>query len=164
MTTRRTRQPQDLIHLLTRAERLLGRRLTAILTAEGCSLDAWRVITLLSDGAGHHMTEIAEHAFLPPATLTKLLDHLVEDNLVYRRGDEIDRRRIHAHLTPRGRRLHQRVSQQIDASMATLPTATSERDLLEELLTRLIDSLENREVTAASQSNSEGVKAVYRAV
>ncbi|MER7008811.1 MarR family transcriptional regulator [Dactylosporangium sp. NPDC000555] len=152
MTTRRTRQPQDLIQLLTRAERLLGRRLSTILAAEGCSLDAWRVITLLSDGAGHHMTELAEHAFLPPATLTKLLDHLVDDNLVYRRGDEIDRRRIRAHLTPRGRRLHQRVSQRIDASMATLATAAGERDLLEELLTRLIDSLEDREVTAVSRS------------
>ena len=64
-----------------RHERLLGRRLTAILDTEGCSLDAWRVITLLSDGSGHHMTEIAEHAFLPPATLTKLIDHLVDEGV-----------------------------------------------------------------------------------
>jgi hypothetical protein len=44
-----TRQPPDLMQLLTHAERLLGRRLAAILDAHGCSLDAWRVITLLSD-------------------------------------------------------------------------------------------------------------------
>ncbi|MEV0565929.1 MarR family transcriptional regulator [Dactylosporangium sp. NPDC050588] len=148
MTISRTPQPQDLIRLLTRAERLLGRRLATVLDAEGCTPEAWRVITLLSDGAGHHMTEIAEHAFLPPATLTKLLDHLVEENLVYRRIDEIDRRRIRAHLTPRGRRLHQRVSQRVDASMAALPAAAGDHDLLEELLTRLVDSLEGREAAA----------------
>jgi len=144
MTTRHASQPLDLMSLVTRVERLLGRRVSAMLEAEGCSLDAWRVITLLSDGAGHHMTEIAEHAFLPPATLTKLLDRLVEDNLVYRRGDEVDRRRIRAHLTPRGRRLHQRVAQQIDESLAPLPPAAGERELLEGLLTNLVDSLEQR--------------------
>jgi DNA-binding MarR family transcriptional regulator len=141
MTAVPTGQPQDLIQLLTRAEQLLSRRLTAILNVHGYSLDTWRVIGLLSDGAGHHMTEIAEHAFLPPGTLTKLVDQLVDDNLVYRRIDEVDRRRIRAFLTPRGRRLHQRISQQVDASMAALPTAESDRELLQALLTRLVGSL-----------------------
>lgn len=150
MTAPPAGQPHDLIHLLTRAERLLGRRLTAILDTEGCSLDAWRVITLLSDGSGHHMTEIAEHAFLPPATLTKLIDHLVDEGAVYRRVDEIDRRRIRAHLTPRGRRLHQRVSQQVDASMAGLPATSSERELLQELLTRFADSLDSPKTLEAA--------------
>jgi DNA-binding MarR family transcriptional regulator len=143
-------QPDDLIHLLTRAERLLGRRLTAFLDTKGYSLDAWRVITLLSDGSGHHMTEIAEHAFLPPATLTKLIDHLVDEGVVYRRVDEIDRRRIRAHLTPRGRRLHQRVTQQVDASMAALPATSGERELLHELLTRFVDSLDSPKTLEAA--------------
>src|SRR2546430_10742438 len=86
MTAPPARQPLDLMQLLTRAERLMARRLTAILDTEGYSLEAWRVITLLADGTGHHMTEIAEHAFLPPATLTKLVDLLVDNNVVYRRG------------------------------------------------------------------------------
>ncbi|MGI5175859.1 MarR family winged helix-turn-helix transcriptional regulator [Dactylosporangium sp. CA-152071] len=161
MTISRTPQPQDLIRLLTRAERLLGRRLAAILDTEGCTPEAWRVITLLSDGAGHHMTEIAEHAFLPPATLTKLLDHLVEENLVYRRIDEIDRRRIRAHLTPRGRRLHQRVSQRVEASMAALPAADGDHDLLEALLTRLVDSLEDREAGAARPPRRKHLDAAH---
>ncbi len=152
MTGLPTRQPQDLIQLLTRAERLLSRRLTAILEAQGCTLDAWRVISLLSDGAGHHMTEIAEHAFLPPGTLTKLMDQLVDDNIVYRRVDEIDRRRIRAHLTPRGRRLHLRISQQVEAGMAALPAAEADRELLKELLTRLVGSLDASAIESAVRS------------
>jgi DNA-binding MarR family transcriptional regulator len=106
------------------------------------------------------MTEIAEHAFLPPATLTKLIDHLVDDNLVYRRVDEHDRRRICAHLTPRGRKLHQRVSQQIEASVATLPTASGERELLEQLLARLVDSLDSLAATPTTPSPDEILEAV----
>src|SRR5882762_6460132 len=105
-----------LMALLTRAERLLTRRLTAILQAEGHTIDGWRVLSVLADGAGHPMTEVAEAAFLPPATLTKLVDHLVDQNLVYRRIDPADRRRIRAYLAPRGRRLHDQISRTIAAS------------------------------------------------
>jgi MarR family transcriptional regulator, organic hydroperoxide resistance regulator len=143
MTAAPERQPPDLMHLLTRAERLLARRLTPILSAAGHTLDGWRVLSLLSDGGGHHMTEIAEHAFLPPATLTKLLDHLVDDNLVYRRVDDLDRRRIRAYLTPRGRRLHQHVSQRVAASVAELPIADGDHDLLSALLARVLDCLDS---------------------
>jgi DNA-binding MarR family transcriptional regulator len=127
--------------LLTRAERLMARRLTTILSAEGYSLDAWRVLTLLADGAGRPMTDVAEQAFLPPATLTKLVDHLVDDNLVYRRVDDLDRRRIRAYLTPRGQRLHQRLSRELQTSVTELATAEADRELLGALLARLVDSL-----------------------
>src|SRR5687768_2411434 len=87
MPTPPPRQAQDLMQLLTRAERLAARRLQSVLDEGGCSLDAWRVLSLLSDGEGHSMSAVAEAAFLPPATLTKLVDHLVDQNLVYRRVD-----------------------------------------------------------------------------
>jgi MarR family transcriptional regulator, organic hydroperoxide resistance regulator len=136
--------PQHIMHLLTRAERLLARRLKTVLDAEGHTLDAWRVLSLLSDGTGHHMTEIAEHAFLPAATLTKLVDRLVDDNLVYRRIDPVDRRRIRAYLTPRGRDVYQRVHRSVQASWDHLATTTHDDDSLGELLARLIDALDRQ--------------------
>ncbi|NUT37832.1 MAG: MarR family transcriptional regulator [Hamadaea sp.] len=132
----------DLVQLLTRAERLLSRRMLPILAAEDTTAEAWRVISLLADGAGHPMTDLSEHAFLPPATLTKLVDRLVDDNLVYRRVDDVDRRRIRAYLTPRGRRLHQRVRQRIDADLALVPLSDADRGLLEHLLAGLTGSLD----------------------
>jgi DNA-binding MarR family transcriptional regulator len=141
MTAPPARQPLDLMQLLTRAERLMARRLTAILDTEGYSLEAWRVITLLADGTGHHMTEIAEHAFLPPATLTKLVDLLVDNNVVYRRVDDIDRRRIRAFLTPRGHHAFRRISDAVAASVAQLPTAGDDHESLTVLLAHLVDAL-----------------------
>jgi DNA-binding MarR family transcriptional regulator len=135
------RPSTDLMHLLTRAERLLSRRLAAILDAEGHSLDAWRVITLLGDGEGHFMTEVAERAFLPPGSLTRLVDHLVDENLLYRRVDDVDRRRIRAHLTARGHRLHQRVTERMRESLAGLPVDGGDQAQLEKLLAVLIDGL-----------------------
>jgi DNA-binding MarR family transcriptional regulator len=128
------------MHLLTRAERLAARRLQAALEEHDCSLDAWRVLSLLSDGAGHSMTAVAEAAFLPPATLTKLVDHLVDQNLVYRRVDPLDRRRILAHLTPRGETYWRRVDREVRTQWPVL--SEGDDDLLRGLLHRLVDTLD----------------------
>ncbi|MEU6376003.1 MarR family transcriptional regulator [Streptomyces sp. NPDC046909] len=134
------RQPRDLMQLLTRAERLAARRLQTALDEEGCTLDAWRVLALLSDGQGHHMTAIAEAAFLPPPTLTKLVDQLVDQNLVHRRVDPLDRRRILAHLTPRGQEYWRRVDRAVRADWPALSDGDDE--LLRALLDRLASTLD----------------------
>jgi DNA-binding MarR family transcriptional regulator len=131
----------DLFQLLTQAERLMSRRVATVLAAEGQSIEGWRVISLLADGTGHPMTELAEHAFLPPASLTKLVDQLVESALVYRRIDPLDRRRIRAYLTPRGHQLHTRVQLAVQAGLDELPLPSTSRDQLGELLADLTRAL-----------------------
>lgn len=114
------RQPQDLLHLLTRAERLSVRRVQSVLEEFDCSIEAWWVLDLLSDGEGHNMTALADHAFLPAPTLTKLIDQLVDQNLVFRRVDPADRRRVLAQLTPRGIQRRQRLSRAVRADWGEL--------------------------------------------
>ncbi|MFI1354604.1 MarR family winged helix-turn-helix transcriptional regulator [Streptomyces sp. NPDC020898] len=140
MPTPSQRRPQDLLRLLTRAERLAARRLQSVLDEHGCTLDAWRVLALLSDDAGHHMTAIAEAAFLPPPTLTRLVDHLVDQNLVHRRVDPYDRRRILVHLTPRGQEYWRRLDREVRADWPLLSDGDDE--LLGALLDRLASALD----------------------
>jgi DNA-binding MarR family transcriptional regulator len=136
----------ELLQLLTRAERLLSRRVAEIVADEGHTIDAWRVLSLLADGAGHPMTAIADQVFLPPGTLTKLVDHLVEHNLVHRKVDPEDRRRIRAYLTPRGRALHDQVNTRVQASLAELPITEADGEVLRSLLAGLVDAAERRTV------------------
>jgi DNA-binding MarR family transcriptional regulator len=114
--------PADLIRALTRAEHLLARRVGAVLATEGLTVEGWRVLCLLADGQGHPMSEVAAEESLPPGTLTKLMDQLVDQNLVYRRIDPRDRRRIRAFLTARGRREQARLDALVRAELAALTT------------------------------------------
>ncbi|MFC8850495.1 MULTISPECIES: MarR family winged helix-turn-helix transcriptional regulator [unclassified Micromonospora] len=142
--------PVDLLRALTRAERLLARRVGAVLAAEGLSVEAWRVLCLLADGQGHPMSEVAAEESLPPGTLTKLVDQLVDQNLVYRRIDPQDRRRIRAYLTARGRREQERLDALVRADLADLTTGD---DLaLAGALAALVDRLsaDRRPVGAAA--------------
>ncbi|GAB4050573.1 MarR family winged helix-turn-helix transcriptional regulator [Catellatospora paridis] len=138
----------DLLQLITHAERLLQRRLSAILRAEQCPPEAWRVLALLAAEGGRPMTEVADGAFLPPGTLTKVVDQLVEHSLVYRRVDPLDRRRIRAYLSPRGRQLHDRIAAQVRGSIAELAMPEGERDQLAALLGALSDALSRHPAAA----------------
>lgn len=134
----------ELALLVTSAERLLAQRLREVLDAHGRTPDEWRVLAILADGTGHPMTEISALAFLPPGSLTKLVDHLVDENLVYRRIDPIDRRRIRAYITPRGRATHERVSRAIRATWDQLPMGYEESGRLADLLRLLVGALQHR--------------------
>ncbi|GGN32347.1 MarR family winged helix-turn-helix transcriptional regulator [Streptomyces fuscichromogenes] len=127
----------DLAHLLSHAERRVVRRLAAVLAEEDCAVEEWRVLSLVGDGRGHPMSEIADHALMPAPSLTKLVDRMVADNLVHRRPDPHDRRRVLLHLTPRGEDLYRRTARRVHADQARLLAETADGGALAHLLGRL---------------------------
>ncbi|MDT0345407.1 MarR family winged helix-turn-helix transcriptional regulator [Streptomyces litchfieldiae] len=141
----------DLVGLLTRAERLTVRRLRGVLEEAGCSVDAWHVMSLLADGEGHGMTAIADHVLLPPPTLTRLMDQLVDDGVVHRRVDPMDRRRILAYLTPRGVELWRQLDQRVTAAWESLP-GSGDDELLAALLRRLAAGLADTPARPAAKT------------
>ncbi|NMO52411.1 MarR family transcriptional regulator [Actinoplanes sp. TBRC 11911] len=98
-----------LSYLLSEAEREVSRQLAAGLSAEGVTIEQGRILRALSDGHGHSMTDLAEAVLMPHPTLTKAVDRLVEDALVYRRQDTEDRRRVAVYLSDLGRSLVSRL-------------------------------------------------------
>jgi MarR family transcriptional regulator, organic hydroperoxide resistance regulator len=129
--------------LLSQVEHLVSRRVEAALGPDGPTLDQWRVLAHLADGAGHPMSEIAEFALVPAPSLTRLIDRMATDGLVYRRADERDRRRVLVQITRRGRALHratrERVALEHEALLADADPAEARRllGLLGELTDRI---------------------------
>lgn len=105
--------PGSLSQLLARVEHRVSSRVEAVLSAAALSLDQWRVLTLLADGRGHSMTEIASHVIVPAPTLTKIVDRLVEAALVHRAVDEADRRRVLVLASEHGAGLHERLAPEV---------------------------------------------------
>lgn len=136
-----TEPSRDLTHQLSRAERLLAGRMSEFLERQHCTLEEYRVLKILSDGRGHSMTEIAEFAILPAPTLTKLMDRMVSENLLYRRADERDRRRVLAYLAAPGLARYQRVHELLSAAEAGLAASLGDDGELSRWLSRLTDIL-----------------------
>jgi DNA-binding MarR family transcriptional regulator len=138
----------DFSHLLAQLERRFAERLRAVLLPEGCGIEEWRVLDLLALSGGCTMSEVADHVFLPAPTLTKLVDRLVANNIVYRRVDLEDRRRVRIFLTVRGKSLHRRLGGIVERAQNEVLAATGDSELLRELLLRLGDALDGRPVEA----------------
>jgi DNA-binding MarR family transcriptional regulator len=125
-----------------RAVETVVARLTA---NHGISRDQWRVLTLLADGEGHSMSEIAARTQMPSPSATRLVDAMSANALLYRRGDPLDRRRVLVHLSAAGRELTGRLDQELDAVLGPVlgaPELSAVVEVTEAVLRRV------REITA----------------
>ena len=127
------------ISLLAAVERQLTAAVAVDLDREGVTVDQWRVLDGLSHREGRSMGEIGAAAMLPAPTLTKIVDRLVAGNLVHRRSDPYDRRRVLVLLSPRGRASRSRLEQVIRRHEANLEEVLGRSGLLQ--LTDLLASL-----------------------
>jgi DNA-binding MarR family transcriptional regulator len=130
---------QSALALITAVERQLTAAVAADLQREGVTLEQWRVLSGLSGREGRAMNEIASDALLLPPTLTKVVDRLVAANLVHRRSDPLDRRRVLILLTPRGRSLRQRLDRIVQQHHQSWSDVLGESGLGQ--LTDLLDRL-----------------------
>jgi DNA-binding MarR family transcriptional regulator len=109
------RTGEALVLALSDAERRVTRRLAQVLAHHACSVERWRALALLAGEDSHDMSELAEFTQLPPASVTRLVDALVADNLAHRKADPRDRRRVLVHITRRGLLLQRQLADRIEA-------------------------------------------------
>jgi DNA-binding MarR family transcriptional regulator len=133
---------EHLAYLLAQANREINRQLEERLGKEGVPVEQWRILKVLSDGNGRSMGELADAVLLNHPTLTKMIDRMVSDALVYRVQDPKDRRKVLMFSSDRGQALCRRlnslaVSQEAHIVENYGDKPTSE---LKRLLESLIDS------------------------
>jgi DNA-binding MarR family transcriptional regulator len=90
---------------------MLRLTLAPVLDAEELLFEHWQIMAVLLARPGLRMSELAEAAVLPAASLTRHMDRLVERAVVIRRIDPDDKRSIVAALSVMGQALAQRLSQ-----------------------------------------------------
>lgn len=101
---------EHLAYLLAQANREINRQLETRLSKEGVPVEQWRILKVLSDRNGHSMGELADAVLLNHPTLTKMIDRMVSDALVYRVQDPADRRKVLMFSSDRGNVLCQRLN------------------------------------------------------
>lgn len=134
----------DTIEELARLVKSVAFELDRVVTDHlaGLTVRQWHVLATLEGGVGKPMTALAEVTLLPGPSLTRLIDGMVDDNLVLRKPDVVDRRRVLVYQTRRGGALYRQIRERLDKSgqLATLCTSTS---LQPEALTELLSTLQS---------------------
>lgn len=90
-------------HLVRQRENALGRELART----GLTLSQWQVLATLSRLDKATMGEVAAFCATDRTTLTRTVDRMVEEGLLQRDRDLVDRRQVHLNLTEKGREVFQ---------------------------------------------------------
>ncbi len=127
------------IRLLTLVAGRVNRDIGTVLAPDELSVDQWSVLDYLEATEPCTMTALANATGISGATLTRIVDRLVSRALVYRNADRGDRRRVHVHLSERGRETTQELRPRIRAAedRTTARLTTEERGELSRLLHRI---------------------------
>lgn len=141
---------EELSRLVKAAAHELDRTVTEHL--DGISVPQWHVLAALEGGIGKPMSALASATLVPGPSLTRLIDGMVDGNLVLRKADITDRRRVLVYQTRRGASVHQRIRTRL-AKFDDLATVLGENAVLAERLPELLARLEGRHLsTPAGQA------------
>jgi MarR family transcriptional regulator, organic hydroperoxide resistance regulator len=137
-----TRLNEQLAYIIAMVNKRLEDELEERLRPAGVPIEQLRILELLQNSDGRSMGDLAQRALIEPTTLTKIIDRMVSDGLVYRTPDPNDRRRVLIRLAAGGKALFKRldritISQQ-DRLEKRIPPAKMEE--LRRLLTEIMDS------------------------
>lgn len=104
------RLDEQIGYLIARANRMIEDDLARRLQPGGIAVEQFRVLKTLEQEGPQPMGELAARVLVEPATLTKIIDRMVAETLVFRMADPKDRRKVNVALSPAGvamcRRLH----------------------------------------------------------
>ena len=133
---------EQIAYLLAQANRQVHLKLDEEFRDEGVPVEHWRTLKLLAEKNGRSMSDLTQAALLNHPTLTKMIDRMVSDALVYRRPDPKDGRKVMIFISERGRALNERLSRRANLRQAEIVEGYGDRETEE--LKRLLSELINR--------------------
>lgn len=108
----------ELAKLLVENERQLDKKLEQALQQRKKAIGnvQWRILdSLISAAQGLSMKDLSSLTHTNDSTLTKVVDRMVSDSLVYRRPNPNDRRKIMIHNSSRGKTLHAKLQNDVSS-------------------------------------------------
>jgi DNA-binding MarR family transcriptional regulator len=133
---------EHIAYLLAQANRQIQKQLDDEFSGEGVPVEQWRILSLLSEKNGRSMSDLTRVALLNHPTLTKMIDRMISDALVYRRADPKDGRRVLIFISEHGRAVNERLNRLATQHQAELVEGYGDRQT--EALRRLLGDLIQR--------------------
>lgn len=104
-----TRMKDQLAYMIASINRQLEAELEERLRPGGVPIEQYRILEVLDANEPAAMGEIAQQSLIEAPTLTKIIDKMVAEGLVYRAPDPNDRRRVLILTAPGGKALFKRL-------------------------------------------------------
>jgi DNA-binding MarR family transcriptional regulator len=114
------------------------------------SIDQWLVLQAISETPGISQLEIAERVFKDAASITRIIDLLINKNYLQRENHSIDRRRFNLTVTAEGKALMKSVGKVVRQNRLMAVENISEQQLLQsrQTLTQIIENCSTQKLNS----------------
>lgn len=152
-----TSTPSSVAILIASLNRQLQKEMEQRLHPLKIPMEQIRVIEVLAalpNGEGVEMTALARLAVIDPSTLTKVIDRMISEGLVYRAADPNDRRRVRVLLTQEGIAISEQMRPYRDRQEAELQSILEQarEDGDADNLSVILERLCQRQVSASDKN------------
>jgi DNA-binding MarR family transcriptional regulator len=120
---------KSLGYQIARAHARIEGDLTLRLKPLGVSVGTYRVLIALADAGPLPMSELANAVLVEPHSLTKLIDKMVAEGLVFRLPDDHDRRKVLVSLAEETRSFIPKLRKVADTHEAYVGTMITHKDV-----------------------------------
>jgi len=141
---------RSLAMLLIRAREAVMQRWRPFLHERGLTDQQWRVMRALREVDSLEIVELGKRCCIHPASLSRILPNLAAEGVISRRHNAADQRRVIVSLSPRGRRLTEKIVAEGERIYAELA-----HDIGQERLDHLYERLEELIALLAAQRNGK---------
>ncbi|QBF30498.1 MarR family winged helix-turn-helix transcriptional regulator [Thalassococcus sp. S3] len=117
-----------LLYLLAAASEKASAEFHGTVRKAGLRVPEWRVVACLYDRGPSMITELAERALMEQSRMTRVVDQMVDRNIVERVSDQADKRRVRVSLTDKGRALADELVPQAKSHEAALLSKLADTD------------------------------------
>ncbi len=118
---------EHLAYLIASLNRQLEDELSDVLKPQGLAIEHFRILTALSIADRRPMRDLASVVLVDAASLTKVIDRMVVEALVFRAPDPEDRRKVLICLASKGKALYERLKILHDAQQQKLVSRLTEK-------------------------------------
>jgi len=134
-------------YLLNRAGARIATAFNDEVRPLGATLQIWRVLAALREQDGRRMGDLSRTISIEVSTLTRVVDNMEKSGLVERRRDRADARAVALHVTPKGKKLTQRILPIAERyeRVALKGLTPREANVLKKALRRLYDNIDELE-------------------
>jgi len=135
-------RPLDRIlsYRIARLHHLIGRTTANVYADEGLSSHQWKVMSVLYHYAPMSASDVRPWVSFDKSAISQAVKQLLEAGLVVRRLHERDGRAIYIELTPKGRRMSERMTSRVLCAQDELLASVSAQE--KEALFPLLDQLD----------------------
>lgn len=139
--------PEDknggLVTLLAQTTKEFSASVSAVVSQQGYTLDEWMVLHAIQSQDGSSISQISNASGCYGATLTRVVDKLVANGLVYREASQVDRRKVVVFIAHHGRQTHGIINDQLLQIEASVVDVLERAGLSPASFTDLLKSLQN---------------------